>query len=161
MRKIFLFGSLLIVSVCRAQFSNGKDFVEFSKLTLEKQKTSLKVNGWKLTSSTTGSKNPNAAFKVTQAVYYTLSSQKGTYALSIKAGSLPAGKMKETKLVLPDQQGLLLSSWISELSKNGYKFSQINAYAMAAVGKTYTITIKMIPSDGYTSPISEITYMAH
>lgn len=161
MKKIILLNALVFACVLNAQFSNGKQFVEFCKLSLDKQKISLKANGWESVSSTSGGSKPNAAFKVTQANYYRFEGKSGTYALSIKVGSLPAGKMKETKLVLPNEQGLILSDWISELSRSGYKFSAVNSYVMTSTGKNYTIMIKMIPSNGYSSPISEISYMAH
>lgn len=161
MKKIILLTALLFAYSLNAQFSNGKEFVEFCKLGIENQKLSLKVNGWNSISSTSGGNKPNAAFKVTQSNYYKLETNNGTYELSIKFVSMPAGKMKETKLILPNEQGLILSNWISELSRSGYNFSPVNSYVMASVGKKYTIMIKMIPSDGYSSPVSEISYMAN
>lgn len=161
MKKIILFLTFLFGYAVNAQFNSGKEFVEFCKLSSENQKASLKVNGWKNVGSANGGSKPHAAFKISQANYYQLESGAGTYALSIKIGSLPAGKMKEIKLLLPNEHGLILSDWMQELYRSGYRFSQINSYTMAAMDKSYTLIIKMIPSDGYSSPISEISYMAH
>lgn len=161
MKKLLVLTALCLLNILNAQFQDAKSFVEFSKKNLTEQKVILKKGGW-IQEPTAEIKNkPNAAFKVKSISQFLLKSKSGDYYVSLKSVQMPAGLIKETKLSFPQEQGLILSDWIVELMRSGYNLSQINAYTMSAIGNDYTLMIKMMPSDGYTEPISEISYMAH
>lgn len=161
MKKLLFSISLFLLNNLSAQFKDAKSFVEFSRKNLTEQKAVLKNNGWVQEPQSEIKNKPNAAFKIKSFSQFLLESKSGNYRLDLKSVQMPAGLMKATKFSLPQEQGLLLSDWIAELMRSGYNLSQINAYTMSAVGKDYTLVIKMIPSDGYTEPISEISYMTH